>query len=134
MITARLLNSEAQLNNYKIVGGVTFVNEDTIRIVLQLYNDEFGIRHIPSSAATVSLRVNCSDGTSETITMLNTGFTDDRSIWFADINTSDVAKDSTNKMLVGGNITFTIELDANISSGNTARGIVFNALQRLIIS
>ena len=132
MITARLLNSEAQLNNYKTVGGVTFVNPDTVRVVIQLYNDEFGIRHIPSSGANVSLTVNCSDGTSESLTMMNTGFNDDRSIRFIDIVTNNV--NGASKTLVGGNITFTLSADANVPSGNTARGIIFNALQRLIVS
>ena len=131
MITARLLNSEAQLNNYKIVGGITFVNPDTIRVIIQLYNDEFGIRHIPSSAAGVNLTVNCSDGTSEIVPMANTGFEDDRSLWFADIVTDNV--NLMSKTLVGGNITFVLENDTTIP-GSTARGVIFNALQRLIIS
>ena len=134
MITARLLNSEAQLNNYKTVGGVTFVNEDTIRVVIQLYNDEFGIRHIPvgSAMGDVSLRVNDSVGGEHNLEMTVLD-AQDKSIWAVNIITNDILNDSTNRILVGGNLTFTLKNDTPLP-GNGARGIIFNALQRLIIS
>ena len=132
MITARLLNSEAQLNNYKTVGGVTFVNEDTIRVVIQLYNDEFGIRYIPVTGS-VSLRVNDAAGDQHNLSMANlsTNGTEDKSIWFVDIVTNSVG--GMNETLVGGNITFTLTGDTSLP-GSNARGIIFNALQRLIVS
>ena len=132
MITARLLNSEAQLNNYKTVGGITFVNEDTIRIVIQLYNDEFGIRHIPvgSTAGDVSLRVNDSAGTEHNLDM-SVLDPQDKSIWAVNIVTNNII--GNNEVLVGGNLTFTLINDTNLPGGG-ARGIIFNALQRLITS
>ena len=133
MITARLLNSEAQLNNYKTVGGVTFVNEDTIRIVIQLYNDEFGIRHIPVRATVgdVKLRVNDSAGGEHNLDMTVLD-AQDKSIWFVDIVTNSI-EPAGNQVLVGGNLTFTLINDTQLP-GEGARGIIFNALQRLIIS
>ena len=137
MITARLLNSEAQLNNYKTVGGVTFVNRDTIRIVIQLYNDEFGIRHIPIGASTpnivVALTVNDSIGMQHELDMTNIS-SEDKSIWFVEFDTSDILSTPADaRVLVGGNLTFTLSGDTSLP-GDGARGIIFNALQRLIVS
>ena len=132
MITARLLNSEAQLNNYKTVGGVTFVNPDTIRVVIQLYNDEFGIRHIPvgSAVGDVRLGVNDSAGIEHSLDMTVVD-AQDKSIWAINIETNNIQGNS--EILVGGNLTFTLRNDTQLP-GNGARGIIFNALQRLIIS
>ena len=132
MITARLLNSEAQLNNYKTVGGVTFVNEDTIRVVIQLYNDEFGIRHIPvgSAVGDVTLRVNDSTGVEHNL-MMTVLDAQDKSIWAVNIVTNNIS--GMNEVLVGGNLTFTLINDTPLP-GEGARGIIFNALQRLIVS
>ena len=132
MITARLLNSEAQLNNYKTVGGVTFVNEDTVRVVIQLYNDEFGIRHIPvgSAVGDVTLRVNDSTGVEHNL-MMTVLDAQDKSIWAVNIVTNNIS--GMNEVLVGGNLTFTLINDTQLP-GEGARGIIFNALQRLIIS
>ena len=133
MITARLLNSEAQINNYKTVGGLTFVNEDTIRVVIQLYNDEFGIRHMPAIDSTLSLQVNDSTGGFHKLPMANLVEADDRSIWFVDIRTDSILGNASNHVLVGGNVTFELLGDTPLPGGG-ARGIIFNALQRLIIS
>ena len=131
MITARLLNSEAQLNNYKTVGGVTFVNPDTVRVVIQLYNDEFGIRHIPAGSAVgaVKLRVNDSAGGEHNLDMTVLD-AQDKSIWAVNIVTNNII--GGNQVLVGGNLVFILE-DTSLPGGG-ARGIIFNALQRLIVS
>ena len=131
MITARLLNSEAQLNNYKTVGGISFVNEDTIRVVIQLYNDEFGIRHIPAGSAVgaVKLRVNDSAGGEHNLDMTVLD-AQDKSIWAVNIVTNNII--GGNQVLVGGNLVFILE-DTSLPGGG-ARGIIFNALQRLIVS
>ena len=143
MITARLLNQDASLNDYQQIGGISFVNRDTIRVVIQLFNEELGVRHIPSSAAAVSLGVNFSDNTfanatnsSNDLTMelLNSA---DRSIWMVDILTNDAGAGMgvavAGKTLVGGNITFRMTGDTD-SIGTVREGIIFNALQRVIVS
>ena len=155
MITARLLNQDASLNNYQQIGGISFVNGDTIRVAIQLFNEELGVRHIPSSAATVMLGVNFSDNTFATISpnsstadsnllpMVNTAvspatsFDSDRSIWYVDIITNNagaaLATPLTGKTLVGGNVIFVLTDDDN-SIGSSKEGIIFNALQRVIVS
>ena len=143
MITARLLNQDARLNDYQQIGGISYVNGDTIRVVIQLFNDELGVRHIPILAATVSLGVNFSDGTIQDtatnsnnipMTVLDA---DDRSIWMVDIVTNDAGANLSptlaSKTLVGGNITFRLAGDTN-SIGSLKQGIIFNALQRDIVS
>ena len=127
MITGRLLNQGAELNNFKNIGGVSYVVGDTIIVAIQLYNDELETRHIPDPTAAVSVLVNFANGEQQTLTM-DSFSTADLSLWSVEIVT-DAIPDVNGDLqsLVGGNLVFTLEDPAG-----DRRFVIFNALQQLI--
>ena len=129
MITGRLLNQGAVLNNFKNIGGISYVVGDSITIAIQLYNDELETRHIPDTSATVSVLVNLANGEQRTFDM---GFfsTADISLWGVDIPTGAITDDNGDvTSLVGGNLVFTL-----VDQADTSRFVIFNALQQLIVT
>ena len=91
MITGRLLNQGAELNNFKNIGGISYVVGDTIIVAIQLYNDELETRHIPDPTAAVSVLVNFANGEQQTLTM-DSFSTADLSLWSVEIVTDAIPR------------------------------------------
>lgn len=125
MFTAEILNSEATLNNFIVLGGKDFIPGGQLTLVLRLVNSDLGIRYIPPAAATLSFTFNNLDGTE----LVKSGgdvtqLPDDRSI------VSIVLEEAETEELQDGNITF--EIDVAGDGTNIQKGFIQNALARII--
>ncbi len=118
MLIGKVLNSEATLNNYIYLLNKAFIQGSAFKLVIQIFNEDLGIRYIPDIDAEYSITLNNLDGT----TLVKDGvevtvFEDDRSIMSIDISAEE------SEALQGGNITFMID---------ETKGIVRNAISRVI--
>lgn len=80
MISAKLLNSNASLNDYLYVGQVEFIPGENVTVAFQIFLTELGIRYIPPVAATITLTFIDSDGNDLDIAATKID-PDDRSMW-----------------------------------------------------
>lgn len=82
MISAELLNSEATLNSFFIIEGITYVPGENLDIVIRLLHSEREIRFMAASAAVITLlftdKTNPSVPISKVAVIVDAG---DRSIW-----------------------------------------------------
>lgn len=123
MLSGKILNSDALLNNYKIIGTKYFLPGESFKIVIQVFDDELDIRYTPPSAATRKIIFTKQDGTQ--LIKLNTDitlFTDDRSIMSVNIS------DTESLDLQGGNFSFLI--DVNGDGTEIKKGLITIGLGR----
>lgn len=99
MLEARLLNSDATLNNFKEISQVQYVPGEVLKIVIQLMSPQLdGIRYMPAdSGATVDMVFQQSDGTELTkaASLVNSL---DRSIWTVTLTSTE------SQAVIGSNI------------------------------
>lgn len=119
---ARLLNSDAELNNFKEISALNYVPGENPTIVFRLFDEQLGIRFIPTAVATMTVDMINSDGTTltKTPTVLDA---DDRSIWTFNLT------DTETQALAGSNIQ--VNLDDN---GDLKKAVIANALIKNVIS
>ena len=60
---ARLINSDASLNNFQEIGSVDYVPGEDKRVAFRLFDEQLGIRYIPGATATVDITIYKSDNT-----------------------------------------------------------------------
>lgn len=123
MITAKILNSDAILNNFKEIGSLDFVPGSEVKLVIRLHDSQLDLRRVPAAAAVVKIFLNDTDGNEIEKTM--TPLTDDRSIL------SVTLEESETETLLGGN--FTIEEDVLGDGTQIKKGLVQNGLRRVVI-
>lgn len=123
MITAKILNSDALLNNFKEIGSLDFVPGAEVTLVIRLFDTQLSLRHIPPAAAITKIFLNKTDGTILEKTM--TPLTDDRSIQ------SVVLEEAETDVLLGGN--FTLEIDVIGDGSKIEKGMVQNGLRKIVI-
>lgn len=124
MLTAKILNSQASLNNFKEIGSLEFIIGEEVKLVFRLFDPQFDLRHIPDAAAIVKLTFNkLSDFTTfeKTATVLDSG---DRSIQYVTLTDLETAD------LIGGNVLF--EVDVLGDGSQIQKGIIYNALSKVI--
>jgi hypothetical protein len=121
MISAKLLNSEASLNDYFFIESINFVPGENVTVNLQIYLNEKSIRYIPPVAATMTLTFIDSTGADvdKTATVIDA---DDRSMWTASVSQVESAT------LSGQNIEVT--LDVNGDGTVIYKTIILNAFIR----
>lgn len=82
MISAELLNSEASLNSFFVIEGITYVSGENLDVVIRLRHLEREIRFMAAAAATITLsftdKTNPSTPISKLASIVDAG---DRSIW-----------------------------------------------------
>lgn len=125
MLRSRLLNSDAQLNNFKEIETINYVPGEDFTVVFRLFLDQLGIRYIPPATATVTIDILKSDGTklNKSATVVDS---DDRSIWSFDIDGSESSE------LSGFNIEITVDI---LDDGtDLKKSILQNALSKQILS
>lgn len=125
MLSGQILNSDAQLNNFVVIGSKSFIPGSQFRLYIRILNDDLGLRYIPAATATRTITFQNQDGT--TFQKLNadiTVLTDDRSIMYVDI------EESESETLMSGNFSF--EIDVAGDGNNIMKGIVKNALSRIL--
>jgi len=125
MFSAEILNSDATLNNFIVLGGKDFIPGGQLNLVLRIINTELNIRYVPPVTAILTFTFNALDGSTFTKTGADiTQFADDRSI------VSMVLEESETEELQDGNITFEIDL---LGDGTEIqKGVIQNALARII--
>jgi hypothetical protein len=121
MLKAKILNSQATLNNYVILGSLEFVPGEEVKVVAQIINSQLDIRYIPDAAATMDMIFVDKDG-NEVIKTASVLDADDRSIWTVTLTPAE------SLTIVSQNIK--IVLDDN---GTTMIASVRNGLARTII-
>lgn len=113
-LTAQILNTDAVLNNYQVVGVFEFLPGETKTLQLKLFDEEQEIRYTPETGTTMDVTFNTTTGTLVKSGVLNT---DDRSMVSVALDASD-----TNSM-IGGSFTFTLTKGADIKKGIVKNGI-----------
>ncbi|MCG3175359.1 MAG: hypothetical protein MOGMAGMI_00288 [Candidatus Omnitrophica bacterium] len=122
MLFGQVLNSDATLNNFKVLGSKSFIPGETITLVIRIINSENNLRYIPPSAAIKTLIFNKKDGTELVIDDADiTSFADDRSIL------STIISDTDSEDLMGG--TFKFILDINGDGTVIYKGLIEGGLE-----
>lgn len=79
VLKLQMLNEDAILNNFQVIGSAQFIPGYELKLVMRLMQSARDLRHVPSSAATFSMTFLKSDNTTltKTPTFLDAG---DRSL------------------------------------------------------
>jgi len=118
MITAKLLNSAATLNNFKVLRTLNFIPGTEVKLVLQLWDSQLDLRRVPPATAIVSADFTNKDLT--TLTKVLTPLTDDRSILYTTLQESETTD------LISGR--FTIKEDTLGDATSILLGFVSDGL------
>jgi len=122
MISAKMLNEEATLNQHNFLSAINFVTGTAITLKMMLFDDDLNLRYIPPSTAIVSFIFNLSDGS--TLTKIGVPDTDDRSMQTVSITAANSAT------LIGGNIKISVD---TLGNGTIIKkGVAINALTRVL--
>lgn len=106
MIKAKLLNSEASLNDFFTLGALDFVPGETVDIALQIFLSQRDIRYIPPAPATLTATFIDSDGV-EFEVEAEVIDADDRSMWMISLTPTQT------ETLAGQNIELTLDVEGN---------------------
>lgn len=120
MISLKLLNSQAALNNYTILGAIPYTPGETLKLNVQLFNQQLNIRYIPSNTATLTFNFIDSEGVE--INKVGTPLTDDRSIWSIELSSVET------EQIIGGFVKATL-----VDGAETFIAINKNVLERVLI-
>lgn len=122
MVKAKLLNSDASLNDFRVVGSAEFIPGENLTIALQIFLDEKGIRYIPPAAAEMQLTFINSDDTEleKDAAVIDA---DDRSMWKVSLSQAET------ELLQGQNIEGV--LDVNGDGTLVYKFLIANVLQRV---
>lgn len=80
MIQAKLLNSNATLNDYSYLATISFIPGENVTVAFQIFDEQKGIRYIPPVAATITCTLIDVDGNNIDIDASKID-ADDRSMW-----------------------------------------------------
>lgn len=122
MITGKMLNSEATLNNFIEIGALEFIAGEELTVVVRLFDDQIGLRYIPVSTCIPTFTLNKSDG--DTLSKTGSHNDDDRSIVTFELSETETLD------LLGGNMKISLDLLGDATS--IKKGIVLNAFARVI--
>lgn len=102
MINAKLISSDATLNNFKELGALDITPGENADVAIRLFDEQKGIRYVAGASAEVKLRFINKDGTTleKTATAVDAG---DRSMWRVSLSQAETTD------LGGSNIE--VELD-----------------------
>lgn len=123
MLTADVLSTDATLNNFQVIGSLQFIPGEQTKLFIRLTQPQRdNLRFIAPSTTDFTFYLPKKDGTM--LELSGTSMVDDRSIW------STVLEEADTEELIGGNITF--ELDLLGDGTQIEKGWVQNALNLLI--
>jgi len=124
MLIGQILNSQATLNNYILLGSLNFVPGEGVTLVVKIINSQLGIRYVvDNQAATVKFIFNKSNNATEEIA--GTFLTDDRSIVSVELSSAITEE------VLGGN--FTMEIDVQGNGNEIKKVFVESGLTRNLI-
>lgn len=123
LLTLNVLNEDATLNNWQIIGNAQIARGSDAKIILQLIQAERKIRYIPDVAAVITADFLNSDGTtlSKTATF---PFADDRSI------IQFVLSDAETANLIGQNLVVEVQEGSNTSIAVLQMGLQMISAQQ----
>lgn len=121
MLSGKVLNSQATLNNYIELASLNFIPGEAFTLVTQLFNTQLNIRYmVENIAATAKIILNKANG--ETEEVVATFMSGDRSILIANISSAISSE------ILGGS--FQIEIDVNGDTTEIKKAYVYNALAK----
>jgi hypothetical protein len=120
MLNVKLLNDQAELNYYFNITSVSYIPGETVKINIQFFDVDSGVRFIPSTSATCTAQFKQNDGTMLTKTASMLFNPDDRSIWQISLSTAE------SQVIVGSN--FLVLLDVLGDSTNVQQAMGVNML------
>lgn len=122
MVKAKLLNSQASLNDFHFIGALEFIPGENVTVALQIFLSEKGIRYVPPVAAEMTLTFLNKDGDpiEKEPTVINA---DDRSMWSTTLTQSET------EVLEGQNIEGI--LDVNGDGSIIYKFFLANVIQRV---
>lgn len=125
MILAKLLNSDAVLNNYISLTSIEYVPGETIILNIKIANPQLGIRFVPDAAATMNMTFKKSDGTDliKVATVLDAS---DRSMWTLTLSAAETAD------LASSNIQ--VDLDTLGDASIIFKTVVRNGLSKILLT
>lgn len=125
MISAKILNSDAILNNYKFLTSINYVPGETVILNIKIFNPQLDIRLIPVVAATMTMTFKKSDGTDlvKVATKIDAG---DRSMWTVTLTGAETL------LLASSNIQ--IDLDTLGDATIISKTVIRNGLSKILIS
>lgn len=126
MLSAIIINEDAELNSFYDIGSLDFVPGSDVTLCLQLTKEnKQPERYIPPAAAELTLKFLQVDGSelSKSATLIDA---DDRSLWTLDLTAAETQE------LVGGNIL--ISLDVLGDASQIELGVIANGLRRVSLT
>ena len=123
MLNAKILNSQASLNNFNVLGSLDFMLGDAFTMAFRLFDPQLKDRFVPPNTAIVTLTFNNLDTT--TFTKVATVIDAlDNSMLKVALSSTDTAQ------LLGGNVKFTVDL---LGDGTQIlNGLMYNPLRKVI--
>lgn len=125
MISAKILNSDAVLNNYIFLTSIEYVPGETVILNTKIYNPQLDIRFIPNNAATMTMTFKNSDGT-DLIKSATKISADDKSMWTTTLSASETEN------LASSNIQ--IDLDTLGDTTIIYKTVIRNGLSKILIT
>ena len=117
MLIGKVLNSNATLNDYTVIGSLGFIPGDAPTLVFQLVQpwQTEGLRYMTAVGATMSVALPNKDGTITTVAA--TAMTGDSSIWSAFLTAAITG------VICGGNFGFTLTEGSAVTAGYVEGGL-----------
>ena len=121
MLDIKLLNSDAQLNNFQVLGSLAYVPGENFRVVVRLFLSQLDIRYIPDAGATYEFTFKTKSGTDLVIAATELDALD-RSILYVDLTTTQTMD------IIGSNFTVTVTEGSDVK-----KGVAQNVLEKTLI-
>lgn len=121
MLSAVIINEDAELNWFFEIGSADFVPGSTVKLCLQLINEEKELRYIPPETAELTLKFLKTDGSEleKAATLIDA---DDRSLWTVSLTAEESLE------IVGGNVLLSLDI---LGDGTEIKlGVIENAIRR----
>lgn len=128
MLTAEILNGDATLNTFIIIGTLSFLPGEEVEAVIRLKDSNKNLRYIPPIDTIVTLNFDKTDGTTlQKVVTLSAGYEFERDLSMIKF----VLEESETEELIGGNIYF--DLDLGGTGTSIKKGLIQGALSKEII-
>lgn len=123
MIYAKLLNSEASLNNFFELDAIEYVPGENLTLAVRLFDSQRQIRYIPPLAATLEFKfLTTVAGVDTELDIAGTVINaDDRSMWSVELTPAQT------ELLSSGNVQLTLDVNGDAS-------VIYKTVLRAILT
>ena len=127
MLTANVLNGDASLNSFIIIGSASFLPGEALTLVFRLIDSDKNLRYIPPIDSVITFSFEKTDGTDlQKSVTLSAGYEFERDLSMIKIEFTS----SETEELVGGNVLFDLDLGG---AGTIRKGLIQAALSKELI-